>query len=142
MIMNINSNLIHILSFSTLSYLKSIHGASNGETKQGLNVTSSICPEQTTHASLFSSLLTNQLPLVVLAAIVILIVCVQIVEKFFEFLLDLTEETPFEKVIVLIQQELMIVGFTALLLKVLINVSHFLNHNWFFALEYAGENIE
>ena len=65
-------------------------------------------------------------------------VVVQIVERVFEFLLEITSETPFESVIILIQQELMIVGFTALLFKVIINTTHFLDYTWFFAIEYSG----
>lgn len=71
-------------------------------------------------------------------AIVIIIAAVQLVEYLFHSLHGLTHDTPFEQMVATIEKELMIVGCTAFIFKIIINVKHFLSTDWFYALEYAG----
>ncbi len=71
-------------------------------------------------------------------SILIIIVAVQIVELFFHFLNSLTEDTPFEEMVSSIENELMVVGFTSVIFKIMVHTSHFLNKEWYYALEYAG----
>lgn len=110
----------------------------SGSTSSSSSSSSSNCTQSSeTHPDLFGSLVTAQSPGAVFGSVAIIVVVVQIVERVFDFLLEITAETPFEKVIILIQQELMVVGFTALLFKVIFDTTHFLDHTWFFALEYS-----
>lgn len=70
-------------------------------------------------------------------SIIIIIFAVQAVEYVFHRLKHLTEDTPFVEMVAAIEGELMVVGFTAFIFKVLVNTTDFLTHEWFFALEYA-----
>ena len=126
-------------SFCYLSQAKNSQVLNYVYQKNGRTLSTSCDQTTETGEILFGSLLTAQAPLILFGAMTVIIIAVQIVERVFDFLLDLAMETPFEKVIFVIQQELMIVGFTALLFKVIFNTTHFLNHNWFFALEYSGK---
>lgn len=70
---------------------------------------------------------------------VIIIVCaVQLVEYSFHLLQTITYDTPFHRMVQSIEKELMVVGFTAFMFKVLVNTTSFLNLGWFQALDYAG----
>ncbi len=70
--------------------------------------------------------------------LVIIIVSVNAVEFLFDGLLHLTHDTPFSKMIHAIEKELMIVGFTAFIFKIIINSSDILTGYSLHALEFAG----
>lgn len=86
--------------------------------------------------SLFGSLYyINSTDLIISLIIVTFIVL--FVEYLFHTLHLFTEDSPFHKVITALEKELMIVGCTAFLFKIVINVTHFLTPDWFFALEFS-----
>jgi hypothetical protein len=72
-------------------------------------------------------------------AVLIIVLAVQCVEYFFHMLHALTHDTPFSKMVQIIEKELMVVGFTAFIFKIMVNTTSFLDLEWFHALEYAGE---
>mmetsp|Transcript_1864 Transcript_1864/g.2574 ORF Transcript_1864/g.2574 Transcript_1864/m.2574 type:complete len:854 (-) Transcript_1864:88-2649(-) len=91
---------------------------------------------ETVH-SLFGSILHVNSPGILIGAVVITIIIVHCVENSFEVFHSLTHESPFQQMINAIEKELMTVGFTALLFKVVFNSSKFLTPDWFFALELS-----
>eukprot|EP01036_Dinobryon_divergens_P022205 gene22205-30445_t len=87
--------------------------------------------------SLFGAVLNVPHPSYLIASAVIVIVLVNIVENWFLLLMKMTDDTPYSEMIVLIERELMTVGFTALLFKVVFTNTNFLEYEWFFALELS-----
>jgi hypothetical protein len=71
-------------------------------------------------------------------SILIIIFAVQVVEYMFHYLHTLTTDTSFQEMMVIIEKELMGVGFTAFMFKIMVNTTSFLDLDWFHALEYAG----
>jgi hypothetical protein len=99
---------------------------------------SSSTDDAAAHFSLFGGI--TGLEIVVATVSIIIIVCaVQLVEYFFHMLHVITHDTPFYEMIQSIEKELMVVGFTAFMFKILVNTTSFLVLNWFHALEYAGK---
>lgn len=71
-------------------------------------------------------------------SVIIIVFAVQLVEYFFHLLHTFTHDTPFHRMVQSIEKELMVVGFTAFMFKILVDTTHFLDLDWFHALEYAG----
>ena len=93
--------------------------------------------EETTHFELFGGV--TSLNILIGSVSVIIIVCaVQLVEYFFHTLHLFTHDTPFNQMVHSIEKELMVVGFTAFVFKVIVNSTDFLKLDWFHSLEYAG----
>lgn len=90
-----------------------------------------------TGEALFANLLRVHNPGFLIVAVIITVVIVTIVENTFLLLLKVTTDTPYSEMIIVIERELMNVGFSALLFKVVCNNTHFLDHDWFFALELS-----
>jgi hypothetical protein len=89
------------------------------------------------HFKLFGGM--SSLKLMIASVSVIIIVCaVQIVEYIFHSLHLLTHDTPFYQMVQSIEKELMVVGFTAFIFKIIVNTTSFLALDWFHSLEYAG----
>jgi hypothetical protein len=90
------------------------------------------------HFELFGGI--SSLKLMVASVSVIIIVCaVQLVEYLFHHLHLLTHDTPFNQMVQSIEKELMVVGFTAFIFKIIVNTTSFLALEWFHSLEYAGK---
>lgn len=89
-----------------------------------------------TMAPLFGSI--GELDSLTLTVMIIIIVtCVLSVEHTFDKLRKLTNETPFRHILATVEQELMVVGFTAFVFKIIFSNNNFLNFNQFLALEFA-----
>ena len=69
----------------------------------------------------------------------VIIASVIAVDILFHGLFILTDDTPFAKMIHAIEKELMIVGFTAFIFKIIINASNILTGDYLYALEFAGK---
>lgn len=69
----------------------------------------------------------------------VIIASVIAVDLLFHGLTHLTDDTPFAKMIHAIEKELMIVGFTAFIFKILINSSEVITGDYLYALEFAGK---
>lgn len=74
-------------------------------------------------------------------SLVIVVCSVLLIEGIFHLVHILTEDTPFHKVIVALEKELMIVGVTAFMFKIILNSIANLDVMWKFALEIAGNHI-
>jgi len=96
----------------------------------------STCP-LSAHSSLFG-IFTTLNPQFTTIMVLIVLGVVLTVETSFELLHKITEESPFDAVISAIEVELMNVGFTAFVIKIIINTTDFLTDEQFIALEYAG----
>ena len=75
-------------------------------------------------------------PLIGAVSMVIVVFCVICTEAFFEGLNHMAHDTPFEELITAIENEMMIVGFMAFLLKIILNLTT-IPSDWLLALEYA-----
>lgn len=71
----------------------------------------------------------------------IIIASVIAVDLLFHGLFHLTDDTPFAKMIHAIEKELMIVGFTAFIFKIIINSSDIISGDYLYALEFAGRTL-
>lgn len=71
-------------------------------------------------------------------SVIIIVFAVQLVEYSFHLLQTITHDTPFHRMVQSIEKELMVVGFTAFMFKILVNTTSFLSLGWFQALDYAG----
>jgi hypothetical protein len=72
-------------------------------------------------------------------SILIIVLAVLTVEYCFHMLHVVTHDTPFNQMVQSIEKELMAVGFTAFAFKIMVDTTHFLDLDWFHALEYAGQ---
>lgn len=72
-------------------------------------------------------------------SVIIIVGAVQMVEYMFHLLHKITHDTPFHQMVNGIENELMVVGFTAFVFKIMVDTTHFLSLEWFHGLEYAGE---
>mmetsp|Transcript_12320 Transcript_12320/g.16923 ORF Transcript_12320/g.16923 Transcript_12320/m.16923 type:complete len:799 (+) Transcript_12320:68-2464(+) len=120
---------------SSTSRILSSGGSSSDTTATTTDCTSKNTSE--TGEALFANLLRVHNPGFLIVAVIITVVIVTIVENTFLLLLKLTDDTPYSEMIIVIERELMNVGFSALLFKVVCNNTHFLDHDWFFALELS-----
>jgi len=75
-------------------------------------------------------------PMVGTVSLLIVVFCVISTESFFEALNHMAHDTPFDELITAIENEMMIVGFMAFVLKIIINLTHFPSL-WLISLEYA-----
>ena len=71
-------------------------------------------------------------------SVIIIVAAVQFVEYLFHSLHVVTHDTPFNQMVQSIEKELMVVGFTAFIFKIIVNTTDFLELEWFHSLEYAG----
>lgn len=71
-------------------------------------------------------------------AFFIVIGCVVMIETFFHHVHLETHDTPFSDMVHAIEKELMIVGCMAFGLKLLLNTTNFINHDWLLGVEFAG----
>lgn len=69
--------------------------------------------------------------------IIVIVSSVLLIEHTFEIFRKLTNETPFRHIISAVEQELMVVGFTAFLFKIVYNNNNFLTTEQFLSLEFA-----
>jgi hypothetical protein len=67
----------------------------------------------------------------------VIIFAVLFVGYLFQVLRECTHDTPFEEMVSTMENELMIVGFTAFIFKILVNKTSFLNSSWYHAIEFA-----
>ncbi len=74
----------------------------------------------------------------VLCCLVLLVATVLFIEKLFDILKKLTSDSSFDEIVERIQKELMIVGCTAFLFKVVINNIGSIDEMWFESIEFAG----
>lgn len=74
-------------------------------------------------------------------SVLIIVVAVLTVEYAFHMLNVITHDTPFNQMVQSIEKELMAVGFTAFAFKIMVDTTHFLDLDWFHALEYAGKSL-
>lgn len=72
-------------------------------------------------------------------AVVVAVLCV---EYLFHVLHELTYDTPFEHLVPSLEKELMIVGFTAFLFKIVVTIEQGIDPDWYHALEYAGKAMK
>jgi len=77
-----------------------------------------------------------QRPFIGAVSLLIVVFCVIATEGFFEGMNHLAHDTPFEELITAIENEMMIVGFMAFVLKVILNLTY-INADWLLALEYS-----
>ena len=93
---------------------------------------------QASHFSLFGGI--SSLDIMIASISVIIIVgAVQCIEYLFHTLHLITHDTPFNQMVQSIEKELMVVGFTAFIFKIVVNTTDFLDLEWFHCLEYAGK---
>ena len=74
-------------------------------------------------------------------AVIIIVGAVQCIEYLFQRLYLITHDTPFNQMVQSIEKELMVVGFTAFVFKIVVNTTSFLDLEWFHSLEYAGRAL-
>lgn len=74
-------------------------------------------------------------------SLLIVVGSILLIEAFFHIVHISTRDSPFHKVISAIEKELMIVGITAFMFKIVLNSIENLDSNWFFALEIAGKQL-
>jgi len=72
-------------------------------------------------------------------AVIIIVGAVQCIEYSFHSLHLITHDTPFNQMVQSIEKELMVVGFTAFIFKIVVNTTNFLELEWYHSLEYAGK---
>lgn len=98
-------------------------------------------PCATTHSSETSQslfgILTHLDGAIFVQCVLIIVGAVIFIEHTFELLQKVTYETPFNNIVRQIQKELMIVGTTAFLFKVVINIMDPMRTDWFHAIEYS-----
>lgn len=93
----------------------------------------------TSHFSLFGGM-TSLDVFIGTMSVIIIVAAVQFVEYLFHILHVITHDTPFNQMVQSIEKELMVVGFTAFIFKIIVNTTAFLELEWFHSLEYAGES--
>ncbi len=76
-------------------------------------------------------------PLDALLSFLIVISAIVLLEHFFHELHHITNGSTFQDMILAIENELMIVGCMAFILKIILNTSDFLTDNWILSIEYA-----
>ncbi len=74
-------------------------------------------------------------------SIILIVAGVLFLETIFESLHVFTHETSFTHMVLRIENELMIVGCSAFIFKILLNTTTFLDSKWSHALEYAGQSL-
>lgn len=89
--------------------------------------------------SLFGSI-SSITPTIGTISIIIIIVAILCIQSVFHTLHAFTHETSFRHMVTQIENELMIVGCSAFIFKVILNTTSFLDPHWAHALEFAGEN--
>jgi hypothetical protein len=70
-------------------------------------------------------------------AVFIIIGFIIIMKQMMELLLSITEDTPFAGMISKIEEELMIVGTSSFIFKVILNTTNFAQERWAYPLEFA-----
>jgi hypothetical protein len=70
-------------------------------------------------------------------AVFVIIGFIIIMKQMIELLLSITEDTPFAGMIAKIEEELMIVGTSSFIFKVILNTTDFGEENWAYPLEFA-----
>lgn len=76
-------------------------------------------------------------PIIGTVSLIIIIVAVHVLQTIFEALHIFTADTSFTTMVVKIENELMIVGCSAFIFKIIVNTTDFLDEDWLVALEYA-----
>lgn len=92
--------------------------------------------ETSSHVSLFGSV-SHIEPIVGTVALVLIICAVLVLQSIFHGLHAFTAETSFTTMVVRIENELMIVGCSAFIFKIIVNTTDFLDEKWSLALEFA-----
>lgn len=70
-------------------------------------------------------------------AILIIICFVSIIKKFFDILHYITFDTSFNAMLTLIEEELMIVGVSSFIFKIITNTTHLSTSTWYIPLEFS-----
>ena len=91
---------------------------------------------ETSHHSLFGSFVYLHRGKVSYSLLIV-VGAVLFIEGLFHVVHTLTDDTPFLKVVDSLEKELMIVGLTAFLFKIVVDTVN-VDEGWFFALEVAG----
>ena len=86
--------------------------------------------------SLFGGLETIQ-PSILIYSLLIIVVGVIALELLSSVTHKYTADTPWDKMVIALEKELMIVGCTAFLFKLFLSQNTDLSHDWLFSLEYA-----
>ena len=90
-----------------------------------------------TSVSLFNTLGLID-PKITMVAIIIIVAAVLTLEGLFHMLNEVTRDTTFHKMVSAVEKELMLVGCTAFIFKIIVNSEIHLSEEYFIALEYAG----
>lgn len=90
-----------------------------------------------TSVSLFNTLGLID-PEVTMLAIIIIVAAVLALETIFHMLNEVTRDTTFHRMVGAIEKELMLVGCTAFIFKIIVNAEIHVEEEWLIALEYSG----
>lgn len=88
------------------------------------------------HPSLFEAISFLK-PVRGTAAIIFVILFILVLKYMFEFLHHITHDTSFSGMVTKIEEELMIVGTSAFLFKIVLNTTDFSSNEWAFPLEFG-----
>ena len=88
------------------------------------------------HVSIFGSV-SHIEPIIGTISMIIIIFAVLFLQSLFQGLHSFTADTSFNTMVVRIENELMIVGCSAFIFKIILNTTSFLNEEWTLALEFA-----
>jgi hypothetical protein len=125
LVMNMEETYNLIFNYSTVARMLS------GTSSEGASQTD-------TSVSLFGSLAHIDYKIGT-ASLIIIIAAILLLEEIFHSLHRFTRETAFNAMVTKMEKELMIVGCTAFIFKIVVNSdTTFLNGDWFHALEFAG----
>lgn len=151
--LNLNQRVATVWNESPIfgRHLIDLEGGSGGSSHYGEEETSHA--EETSHGesshgddgghgsvSIFGSLVMIDTQ-VYTTMIIIIVGMVLFIEHLFIGFHEMSMDTPFHHMINAIEQELMIVGCTAFIFKVFLNTNSLVDHDTFFALEFAGKSL-
>ena len=75
-------------------------------------------------------------------SVIIIIAFVLLLGQFFRTLHIITFETSFNKMVSRLEEELMIVGCSAFIFKIIVNTIEITDESWLLSLEYAGKVVQ
>lgn len=78
-------------------------------------------------------------PDVGMLAFLMVIACVVGIEVLFHHLHEQTKETRYQHMLSAMEKELMIAGFMAFVLKIILNTTTIADESWILAIEFAGK---
>ena len=141
--MVMNSNLIPLVLFLTLfiaiqQYIQNIYADNNSNNRFDYHIFNDRHRSlNSDHPSLFEAV-SHINPQVGSFSVLIIIGFIIILRKTFDTLHYFTDETSFRPMLILIEEELMIVGVSSFILKILANTYiEFTNSPWYYPLEFS-----